>query len=64
MVAMEELNDRKMRLFAVELLHHIGESMGIRQARAVADIISAALHESSGQAPEASQLADPLIPFC
>lgn len=63
-VAMDEVNNRSMRLYAVEQLYHISELMGIRQARVVADFISKALNRPSDTGSTDGPLVDPLIPFC
>ncbi|KAH7007070.1 hypothetical protein EDB80DRAFT_718179 [Ilyonectria destructans] len=63
-VALEELNTRSIRGFAVEQLRSIGESVGIRQAGLLATTISKTLDESPRSCvPLPNLFTIPLIPF-
>ncbi|KAH8680288.1 hypothetical protein BGZ61DRAFT_456511 [Ilyonectria robusta] len=63
-VALEELNTRSIRGFAVEQLRSIGESVGIRQAGLLATTISKTLDESPRNCvPLPNLFTIPLIPF-
>jgi hypothetical protein len=62
-VSLEELNARSVRSFAVEQLHRIDASMGIRQADLMAETASKSLSESPRDFVSVpSHLMIPLIP--